>query len=217
MRLGYVSYLSEAVAREIFDEQWEDMGGSMTSTNKAWLQQTKWEMHHGKQKQRLSSVMPKTSFSTSCAMPKPSRYAMARLYLAHAKRNSKPTKKTKSDLKKTRSGQPNVAQSQNLGLSNPPRLALHLQSLLRVTSLWMPWQSWSCLVMQPGLRGIRFPHWDWSAPWMSKILSLKMPHHMFLLISWAFTSSTKLHMYRKGGAPSAARNASFLPSHSTTY
>lgn len=48
--------------------------------------------------------------------------------------------------------------------------------------------------MQPGLRGIRFPHWDWSAPWMSKILSLKMPHHMFLLISWAFTSSTKLHM-----------------------
>jgi len=35
MRLGYVSYLSEAVAREIFDEQWEDMGGSMTSTNKA--------------------------------------------------------------------------------------------------------------------------------------------------------------------------------------
>ena len=28
---------------------------------------------------------------------------------------------------------------------------------------------------------------------------------MFLLISWAFTSSTKLHMYRKGGAASWAR------------
>ena len=72
-----------------------------------WLQQTKHDFNKQNGKcimENKNNAFPpwcqKTSFSTSCAMPKPSRYAMARLYLAHAKRNSKPTKKNKIRLKK---------------------------------------------------------------------------------------------------------------------